>query len=465
VSWPSPTRATGMASAPEVADRIVRAARGPCIAIVEERHEAEVRFANNTVTTDGVRLDRRVTAIVGEPPELPGGPGTAGVARRSGEVDVDELLAEAESATSAVDDAAPLVEGGKDPDFGEDPPATGLERLDPVVHGLAAAFARADAAGTVLSGFAQHRVTTTYLASSSGVRRRHVQPTGAFELVGRDDRASSWAGAGSADFLDIELESFEENVHRGLGWSARRIVVPPGRHDVLLPPSAVADLMVFLAGAASGRESEEGRTVFSKPGGTRLGERLTPLGFDLWSDPDEPGLECAPFVVASASSPDASVFDNGMALGRADWLRDGRLESLRYHRAGAKRSHARTAYGADNLSLALPGAEGSLQDLIAGTERGLLLTCLWYIREVDPKTLLLTGLTRDGVYVVEDGRVVGATGNFRFNESPLDVLARATHASSTVRTLGREGGSWMNRTAMPALRVPDWNMSTASEAV
>ena len=90
---------------------------------------------------------------------------------------------------------------------------------------------------------------------------------------------------------------------------------------------------------------------------------------------------------------------------------------------------------------------------------------MWYIREVDPKTLLLTGLTRDGVYVVEDGQVVGATGNFRFNESPVDVLVRATHASSAVRTFAREGGSWMNRTAMPALHVPGWNMSTASQAI
>jgi len=458
--------ATGLAPPAEVAERVVRAARGPCIAIVEERHEAEVRFANNTVTTDGVRLDRRVTAIAVEPPEAPGGPGTAGVARRSGEVDVEELVAEAIGSKSAVDDAAPLVEGGVDPDFGEHAAVTGLEHLAPVVRGIGAAFARAEATGAVLSGFAQHRVTTTYLASSSGLRRRHVQPTGALELVGRDGGASSWSGAGSADFLDVELELLEETVRRGLGWSARRMDVEPGRHDVLLPPSAVADLMLFLAGAASGRDSEEGRTVFSKPGGgTRLGEPFTPLGFDLWSDPAEPGLECRPFFVASVSSADASVFDNGLPVGRTDWLRNGRLEALRYHRAGAERSHALPAAGADNLSLALAGAQGSLDDLVAATERGLLLTCLWYIREVDPKTLLLTGLTRDGVYVVEDGRVVGAASNFRFNESPVDVLARATHASSPTRTLGREGGSWMNRTAMPALRVPDWNMSTASQAI
>jgi predicted Zn-dependent protease len=102
--------------------------------------------------------------------------------------------------------------------------------------------------------------------------------------------------------------------------------------------------------------------------------------------------------------------------------------------------------------------------MIASTERGLLLTSLWYIREVDPQTLLLTGLTRDGVYLVEDGQVRGAVNNFRFNESPIDLLRRATEAGATVPTLSREWSDYFMRTAMPALRIPDFNMSTVSEA-
>ncbi|MDA8311755.1 MAG: metallopeptidase TldD-related protein [Actinomycetota bacterium] len=450
----------------QVAEGVLRAARRPCVAIVEETHEAEVRFANNTATTDGVRADRRVTAIVAEPPESPGRPGRAGVARRSGEVDAGSLVAEAEAAIGPAEDAAPLVEGDVAPDFGADAPTTGLERLSSILGRLADAFAHAQRSRTVLSGYAEHRVTTTYLASSSGLRRRHVQVTGALQLVGRKDAASAWAGVGTADLADVELESLEEQVQRGLGWAARHVDVPPGRHDVVLPPSAVADLMSILVDAASGRAAEEGRTVFSKAGGgTRIGELLTPLPFHLWSDPAEPGLECAPFLCASLSTADTSVFDNGIALGHTDWVRAGKLERLRYHRAGAEGSHAAPTPPVDNLSLELPGGSGSLDDLVATVERGLLLTCLWYIREVDPKTLLLTGLTRDGVYVIEDGRVVGATSNFRFNESPLDVLARASYATSTVRSFGRETGTWMNRTAMPALRVPDWNMSSVSQAV
>jgi predicted Zn-dependent protease len=102
--------------------------------------------------------------------------------------------------------------------------------------------------------------------------------------------------------------------------------------------------------------------------------------------------------------------------------------------------------------------------MVARTKRGLLLTCLWYIREVDPATALVTGLTRDGVYVVEDGKVVGAANNFRFNESPVDLLARATEVGAPVRALGRELGEYLNRAIMPPLRIPDFNMSSVSQA-
>ena len=101
---------------------------------------------------------------------------------------------------------------------------------------------------------------------------------------------------------------------------------------------------------------------------------------------------------------------------------------------------------------------------MAGVERGLLVTCLWYIREVDPQTLLLTGLTRDGVYLVENGEVTGAVNNFRFNESPVDLMRRFSHASATAPSFSREWGDEFPRTATPALRVPDFNMSTVSQA-
>ena len=119
----------------------------------------------------------------------------------------------------------------------------------------------------------------------------------------------------------------------------------------------------------------------------------------------------------------------------------------------------------DNLILSAPGASASLESMIASTKRGLLLTCLWYIRLVDPQTLLLTGLTRDGVYLVEEGEVVGAVNNFRFNESPgRHAVAACSRSGATEQTLPREWGDYFNRAAMPPLRVEAFNMSSVSQA-
>ena len=110
------------------------------------------------------------------------------------------------------------------------------------------------------------------------------------------------------------------------------------------------------------------------------------------------------------------------------------------------------------------GAGADLDDMIRRTRRGLLLTCLWYIREVDPQTLLLTGLTRDGVYKVESGEVAGAVTNFRFNETPVAVLDRIAAAGDTLDTLPREWSDWWTRAQMPPLRVDGFNMSSVSQA-
>jgi predicted Zn-dependent protease len=222
-------------------------------------------------------------------------------------------------------------------------------------------------------------------------------------------------------------------------------------------------MLVYLSWSMEGRAAQEGRSALAGPDGPRIGEQLTSLPLTLSSDPDAPGMEYEPFVVATASGGGTSVFDNGAPTRRVDWVREGVISELVYSRAEAAEFGTAFTPAGDNLILT-GGADTSLPEMVARTERGLLLTCLWYIREVDPTTLLLTGLTRDGVYVVEGGEVIGAAGNFRFNESPVDLLPRVQAAGATEITLAREWGEWFTRTAMPALRVGDFNMSTSSEA-
>jgi predicted Zn-dependent protease len=313
-------------------------------------------------------------------------------------------------------------------------------------------------------GFASHELTTLWLGTSAGVRRRWVQPTGSVELNAKtpDLTGSAWTGASTADFTDVDVIALAAEAARRLEWGKRRVTLPAGKYETLLPPSAVSDLMIYLAWSMEGRSAQEGRNALAGPNGTRVGERLTDLPLTLACDPAAPGLEYEPFLTATSSGEGISVFDNGAPTRRVDWVRGGVISELAYSRAEAAEFGTEFTPGGDNLLLT-GGSGASIADMTAGTERGLLLTCLWYIRLVDPATLLLTGLTRDGVYLVEGGEVVAEVDhNFRFNYSPLDVLRRATEVGATERTLPREWKDWFTRAAMPPVRVPEFTMSSVS---
>ncbi len=454
--------------APEVVERALAASRADgCVVIVREVSSVNARFAVNTATSNGRVRSREVTVVS----VVDGAEGVAAASvARSGAVDVIEMVAASEElARSAppAPDAAALVTGGADPNFANGPPETSHDELVAVVDGLARAFPEAERLKVTLAGYAEHTITTTYLGTSAGPRRRFVQRTGELQLNGRTEggRSSAWSSAAGPQLAGLDIDARVAEVHRRLEWARKSHELEAGRYETILPPLAVADLMTYLYWTMSARDARDGRTVFSAPGGaTKVGQRVSELDFTLFSDPAAPDLECEPFVAVSASSATASVFDNAAPLGRVDWIDGGVLTNLLTPRADAEREGADFAAPVDNLILELPGSAGTTEDLVARTERGLLVTSLWYIREVDPATLLLTGLTRDGVYLIEDGKVVGAVNNFRFNESPVDVLAHSLEASATTRTVGREFGQYFNRASMPALRVAGFNMSSVSPA-
>jgi len=332
---------------------------------------------------------------------------------------------------------------------------------------LGEAFERSLSNDRLLFGYAEHELRSTYLGSSAGVRLRHDQPTGRLDLnaKSRDYSRSAWVGAASNDFTDVDIAALDAHLEERLGWASRTVELDAGRYETLLPPAAVADLMIYLYWSAGARDAYDGRSVFSRPGGaTRVGERLTEVPVTLRSDPDAAGMQCTPFVIAQASGPTQSVFDNGLPLEPTAWVSEGVLTSLLQTRHSAALTGLPVTPAIDNLVLEGPADGRALSDLVAGSERALLLTCLWYIREVDPQTLLLTGLTRDGVYLVEHGEVVGAVNNFRFNESPVDLLGRITEMGAKERTAGREWSDSFSRAVMPALRVADFNMSSVSQA-
>ncbi len=440
-----------------------------CVAIVKDSTSANLRWANNTLTTNGVM--HRVTVTVVSFHGAGQGTATGSVSSSAASTDqVNRIVEAADAAARAgtpAEDAADLAEGGAADDWYDAPGATSIEVYRDVAPALGSAFERAQAEGRVLYGFVDHDVTTTYLGTSTGLRLRHEQPTGHYGCTGKtaDLSTSAWVGGATRDFTDVSPHALDEELTRRLSWARRRVEVPAGRYDTVLPPTAVADLMIYLYWTASAREAHDGQTVFSKRGGgTRIGEQLSARPVQVFSDPSYPGLGAAPFVTASASNDIDSVFDNGLPLSRTDWVKDGRLAALQQNRFTAGITGQPVTPYVDNLVVSVDGAAGDLQDVVSDVERGLLVTCLWYIREVDPQSLLLTGLTRDGVYLVENGEVTGAVNNFRFNESPVDLLGRFTQASATVPSFSREWGDYFPRTATPALRVPDFNMSTVSQA-
>jgi predicted Zn-dependent protease len=477
------TTASGY-SPQETVERALAAARSDdCVVIAEETSAANLRWAGNTLTTNGVSASRQLTVIAinrhGHGPSE----ASAGVVSRAGvrPDQIEDVVRAAERAAAEgtpAEDAEKLAGPEQPGSFGikkldepgwDSPPArTEIGVLRDFAATLGETLRAARGAGRKLYGFAEHELTSTFLGTSTGVRQRHDQPTGRVELNAKsaDLERSAWTGVATRDFTDVDVAGLDAGLAGRLDWAKRTISLPAGRYETLLPPTAVADLLTYLYWSAGAKEAAEGRTVFSKPGGgTRLGERLSAQPVTLSSDPRAPGLACAPFVLSHASGSDSSVFDNGLPLSATPWISDGSLAALISSRHSAEVAGLPVTPAIDNLTFATSApAPPTLSEMIASTGRALLLTCLWYIREVDPQTLLLTGLTRDGVYLVEDGEVVGAVNNFRFNESPVGMLERLLEVGATVPTLPREWGDYFNRAAMPPVRVEGFNMSSVSQA-
>ena len=413
----------------EVVERTLAAAAHlvGCAVIVRETSQAVLRWANSTMTTNGHSTAGSVTvvALVG----VHGGT-AAGVAASSVAITAPEQLTDLVQAAEAAargagpaQDAMPLPEPtDTDPDWADPAGVTSIAVFSELVDGLAEVLAGPQRQ----YGYAAHSVVTTWLGTSAGVRRRWVQPSGYVELNAKtpDLAGSAWVGVSTADFRDVDVVELAAGAARRLAWGARRVELPAGRHETLLPPSAVADLMLYLAWSMDGRPAQEGRSALAGPDGPRTGERLSALPLTLTCDPTAPGLEYPPFLSTSWSGDGLSVFDNGAPNRRVDWVREGVVHELGYSRAEA------AEFG---TAFTPPG-----------------------------ENLLLTGLTRDGVYLVEGGEVVAEVAhNFRFNYSPLDVLRRTTEVGATERTLPREMDGF-TRAAMPPMRVPEFNMSSVS---
>jgi len=413
-----------------------------------------IRFARNGITTSGYRITQNcyIESTTAD--------------KRSGSASVNELTPEA--LKRGVEQAEQLATISR-PNPEDMPPLgpqqyphlsnfddyTASARGDLMVPHVQAVLAGAVKNKLVAAGFIQRSANASAVGNKAGLFGYHTYTDSSMSHTMRNPEGTSsgWATQSSVSLKDL---SGEEQVKVSIDKclrGANRKKLDPGKYTVILEPAAVADLIGWLGFAFGARGAEEGRSFLSKPSAdknsvsTYLGEKLFPEFITLRSDPFHPKLASTPWG--------PSLLPNE----KIPWIEKGVVKNLYYDRFWAQKAGKRPTPSPSNL--VLEGQDHTLEELIASVDRGLLVTRLWYIRVVQPKTWQLTGLTRDGVFLVEKGKVTDAVNNFRWNESPAEVLQRTTKLTQPIRVNNDETGSNM----APALITLGFNCASVSDAV
>jgi predicted Zn-dependent protease len=321
-----------------------------------------------------------------------------------------------------------------------------------MVAGSATCLERARAAGLVAAGFSEATDRATWIGNRRGLAAYHRMTEAGFSTTMRTPSGdgSGWAAGGGNSVRDIDHDRCAE---QAIG-KARRSVgsrpLEPGKYVTVLEPACVASLMQLLLFSLNARSADEGRSFFSEPGGkTKLGQQLFSESVSIHSDP------------SAAVAPGAPFATDGQPQRPRAWIEQGRLENFACERYWAEQRGREAVPAPSNLIMS--GGKGSLEELIASTERGVLITSLWYIRFLDPRTLRFTGLTRDGVFWLENGQISHPVSNFRWNDSPISVLQKVEAMSQSVRASPRDGSA--SNLWVPALRVKEFELSSVSDAV
>ena len=316
----------------------------------------------------------------------------------------------------------------------------------------------ASAAGDVaVAGFLDVQTGSETVANKRGLFAYHSNTEVNLSTTVRtpDGTGSGWASTGSRRWTDIDPSALGVRAAQKALASRNPQAIEPGQYTVILEPQAVADIIPLLMGSFNARNADEGRSAFSKRGGgTKVGEKIADERVTLYSDPTDPDLLAQPFN------------GEGLPVPRTVWIEKGILKNLAYTRYWAQRQNRQPTGGGGGGGgfgggtpggLKFVGGTQSTEELIAGTERGILVTHFFYIRFLDQRTVMLTGLTRDGLFLVEKGKITKSLKNFRWNESPLFILNKLDAIGRAERTAAGQ--------MMPSLKVRDFNFTSLSDAV
>ena len=308
--------------------------------------------------------------------------------------------------------------------------------------------------GLVSTGYLDARAGASAVANSKGLFAFTRATAAALTTTVRtsDGTGSGWAGASHHDWSRIDAASLGARAAEKARASRNPAAVEPGRYTVVFEPTAVGNLVQFIAGALNARAADEGRSFFSRAGGgNKLGTKVVDERVTISSDPFDADVAGSPFT------------GEGLPTRRSVWIENGIVKNLNYDRYWAqKKGVTPTASGG---SLTMRGGSSSMDEMIASTQRGLLVTRFWYLRPVDQRTILYTGLTRDGTFLIENGKITRAVKNLRFNDSPVFMLNNLEALGTPVRVSASEDGGPGQAVMVPPLKVRDFNFTSLSDAV
>ena len=434
-----------------------------CDISIGSSERASIRFALNGITTSGFTVSQSISI-------------TSVKDGQTGSTSIDEFddasLREAVKRTEMLARISPpnpereeAIEAQKYPDIENYIQSTATARNQAMIPHVRAIIEGAKASGLVAAGFFERAASTAAIANKKGnfgfgrTTDAHLSTT----IRNSDGSSSGWASQPAVRLEDIDGEAMGKTaIDKCLKWKNPKRL-EPGKYTVVLEPTAVGDLVQLMGFNMLARSAEEGRSFLSKKGGgTLLGEKLFPESITLRTDPRNKLYSVLPWGGGGGFGGGGGRGGGGgagMPAGNATWIEKGTVKNLYYDRYYARKAGKEPTPFPGNL--VLDGGSKSLAELIEGVERGLLVTRFWYIRAVNQQTVQYTGLTRDGLFLIENGKVTGPAMNFRFNESPVRMLQNTIAMGKPVRVRGGEGQGMI----APPIVVKDFPFTSISEAV
>lgn len=429
-------------------DKILAASKADDVEIsISSGQTSNLRFARNSVSTSGSSSDTSLSV-------------SATFGKKSGNCSVnqidDKTILEAvrraeELAALAPEDEEYLSPPGPQQYSGVSAYAPSTAEFSPAARAAIAkdCIDEAAAKDVVAAGFIESGDDFSMIANSKGLRASHRETSMTYSITARtpDGTGSGWGGGGHTDASKLDGAGISRRAIGKAIASMNPKAVDPGQYTVILEPEAVSNLLGSFAFRLDARSADEGRSYFSEAGGkNKIGQKLFPEFVNIVSDPAHPDAPGSPWG------------EDGLPTAKTSWIENGVVKNLRYSRFWASKKNVAPLPSPANTIM--EGGTASLDDLIASTERGILVTRFWYIRDVDPRTMLLTGLTRDGSFWIEKGKISHPVKNFRFNESPVAMLKNIEMMSKPFRMQGRGSAN-----LIPALKVKEFTFSSLSDAI